>query len=51
MLNGFIEVLKMFWTIDEFKSAIIGIPVSIITFRIVGGFLDMVEPMEYGLEA
>lgn len=36
MLNGFIEVFKIFWAIDEFKSAIIGIPVSIITFRIVG---------------
>ncbi len=36
MLNGFIIAFKMFWGIDEFKSAVIGIPVSIITFRIVG---------------
>lgn len=36
MLNGFIEVFKIFWAIDEFKSAVIGIPVSVITFKIVG---------------
>lgn len=36
LINGFIEVFKVFWTMDEFKSAIIGIPVAIITFRIVG---------------
>lgn len=36
ILNGFIEVFKIFWSIDEFKSAIIGIPVAFITFRIVG---------------
>ncbi|OOM09437.1 hypothetical protein [Clostridium saccharobutylicum] len=36
VLNEFIEVFKMFWAIDEFKSAVIGVPVSIITFRIVG---------------
>ena len=36
LINGFIEVFRVFWTIDEFKSAIIGIPVAFITFRIVG---------------
>ncbi len=36
LINGFIEVFKVFWRIDEFKSAIIGIPVAFITFRIVG---------------
>lgn len=36
ILNGFIIAFKMFWAIDEVKSAVIGIPVSIITFRIVG---------------
>jgi hypothetical protein len=36
ILNGFIIVFKMFWATDEVKSAVIGIPVSIITFRIVG---------------
>lgn len=33
---GFAEVFKLIWNIDEFKSLIIGIPVSIITFKIVG---------------
>lgn len=36
MLNESIEVFKIFWAIDEFKSPVIGVPVSIITFRIVG---------------
>lgn len=36
LLNESIEVFKIFWAIDEFKSAVIGVPVSIITFRIVG---------------
>lgn len=36
ILNGFIIALKMFWAIDEVKSAVIGIPASIITFKIVG---------------
>lgn len=36
LINGFIEVFKVLWTIDEFKSAIIGTPVAFITFRIVG---------------
>jgi len=35
-LNGLIMAFKMFWAIDEVKSAVIGIPVSIITFVIVG---------------
>jgi hypothetical protein len=35
-LDGVIQGFKILWTVDEFKSAIIGIPVSIITFRIVG---------------
>lgn len=40
MLNGFLNGLymafKILWQYDEVKSAVIGIPVSIITFRIVG---------------
>ncbi len=36
MIWGYIEAIKILWTTDEFKSAIIGIPVSIITFKIVG---------------
>ncbi|GKU29303.1 hypothetical protein [Clostridium folliculivorans] len=36
MINGFIEVFKVLWTVDEFKSAVIGVPISFITFRIVG---------------
>lgn len=36
LIKGFIEVFKVFWEIDEFKSAIIGIPVVFVTFRIVG---------------
>lgn len=36
LINGFVEVFKVFWSTDEFKSAIIGIPVACITFRIVG---------------
>lgn len=32
---GFAEAFKLLWNIDEFKSLIIGIPVSIITFKIV----------------
>lgn len=35
LINGFIEVFKVFWKMDEFKSVIIGIPVAFITFRIV----------------
>lgn len=33
---GFAEAFKLLWNIDEFKSLIIGIPVSIITFKTVG---------------
>lgn len=36
LINGFLIVFKVLWATNEFKSAIIGIPVSIITFRIVG---------------
>ena len=36
IIHEFVQVFKMFWAIDEFKSAIIGIPVSVITFWIVG---------------
>lgn len=36
LLNGFFEVFKIFWATDEFKSAVIGVPVSVITFKIVG---------------
>ncbi|MCE5221785.1 MAG: hypothetical protein LLF98_11145 [Clostridium sp.] len=36
LINGFLMVFKVFWATNEFKSAVIGIPLSIITFRIVG---------------
>jgi hypothetical protein len=36
LINGFVMVFKILWSTNEFKSAIIGIPVSIITFSIVG---------------
>jgi hypothetical protein len=36
LFEGFIQVFQIMWTIDEFKSAIIGIPISVITFKIVG---------------
>jgi hypothetical protein len=37
LINGFLIVFKVLWSTNEFKSAVvIGIPVSIITFRIVG---------------
>lgn len=36
LVNGFAMVFKILWATNEFKSAIIGIPVSIITFKIVG---------------
>ena len=35
-INGVLIAFKMLWATNEFKSAVIGIPVSIITFRIVG---------------
>lgn len=36
LVNGFLMIFKILWSTNEFKSAVIGIPVSIITFRIVG---------------
>lgn len=36
LMNGFLNVFKILWSTNEFKSALIGVPVSIITFRIVG---------------
>ena len=36
LMNGFLIVFKVLWATSEFKSAVIGVPVSIITFRIVG---------------
>ncbi|WZL73384.1 hypothetical protein QBE52_01220 [Clostridiaceae bacterium 35-E11] len=36
LVQGFREAFQMMWGIDEFKSAVIGIPVSIITFKVVG---------------
>jgi hypothetical protein len=36
IMNGFIEVFKVLWSTNEFKSAVIGIPVATITFKIVG---------------
>lgn len=36
MINGFFMAFKILWQYDEVKSAVIGVPVSIITFRIVG---------------
>ncbi|RKD34168.1 hypothetical protein [Thermohalobacter berrensis] len=36
LLKVFVEIFKMAWQLDVFKSAIIGIPVSIVTYRIVG---------------
>lgn len=40
ILNESIDVFKVLWTIDVFKSAIIGIPISVITFRIVGAIFS-----------
>jgi hypothetical protein len=36
LINGFLIAFKILWATNEFKSAVIGVPVSIITFRIVG---------------
>ncbi|MBU3159517.1 hypothetical protein KPL37_07075 [Clostridium frigoris] len=36
LINGFLLIFKILWSTTEFKSAVIGVPVSIITFRIVG---------------
>ncbi|HEY8892908.1 MAG TPA: hypothetical protein VIM70_22005 [Clostridium sp.] len=36
LINGFLLAFKILWATNEFKSAVIGVPVSIITFRIVG---------------
>lgn len=47
ILNESIEVFKIFWAIDEVKSAVIGVPVSIITFRIVGKIFRFGR--EYGI--
>lgn len=36
LIKGLLMAFKILWATNEFKSAVIGIPVSIITFRIVG---------------
>lgn len=36
ILNQLLEVFKVAWNTDEFKSAVIGFPVSLTTFKIVG---------------
>lgn len=36
LVNGFLMAFKVLWSTNEFKYAVIGVPVSIITFRIVG---------------
>jgi len=36
IIDGYVEVFKVLWKTDEFKSAIIGLPISVITFKIVG---------------
>lgn len=36
LINGFEMVFKALWATNEFKVAVIGVPVSIITFNIVG---------------
>lgn len=36
LINGFVMVFKVLWSTNEFKSVVIGISISIITFRIVG---------------
>ncbi|MBU3190747.1 hypothetical protein K9O30_15010 [Clostridium bowmanii] len=36
LLNGMLMAFKILWATNEFKSAVIGVPVSIITYRIVG---------------
>lgn len=36
LINGLLMAFKVLWATNEFKSALIGVPISIITFRIVG---------------
>ena len=49
LVNGFLMAFKVLWATNEFKSAVIGVPVSIITFRIVGIF-SYGRASVYGLE-
>lgn len=45
-INGVLIVFKMLWTTNEFKFAVIGIPVSTITFRIVGRIFSYEDNIE-----